>query len=112
VRTLLMLGDREQWQDDNYIWWRRVGRHTPNLVATTGRPTRAPGRYNVAWDGRNEAGQAVGQGAYTLHIEAAREHGGHSYVSTPLTLGASPATAATPADAEIGAAQARYGARR
>lgn len=111
VKTLLMLGERPQWQDDNYIWWRRVGRFNENLVSQISRPTRAPGRYNIVWDGTNDAGQRVGQGQYTLHIEATREHGGHSYVSAPLTLGGAPVSASTPADAEIGAATAQYGAR-
>lgn len=111
VRTLLMLGQREQWQDDNYIWWRRVGRFQPGIVDAISRPTRAPGRYDVVWDGLNDAGQLVSQGAYTLNIEAVREHGGHSYVSTPLTLGAAPVSASTAADAELGVARIAYGRR-
>lgn len=112
VRTLLMLGDHERWQDDNYVWWRRVGRLTPGMVDAMARPTRAPGRYTLVWDGRDDSGQIVGQGAYTLNIEAVREHGGHSYVSAPLNLGAAPIAASTPADAELGAASANYGPRR
>ena len=73
--------------------------------------TRAPGRYSVVWDGRDDNGRPVGQGRYVLHIEAARERGGHTYQSMALDLGPGPSQAGLPAKEELGALQARYGER-
>jgi len=112
VRTLLMLGRKSEWAPENYIWWRRYGRRTPDIVDSVARATRAPGRYSVAWDGRDDNGKRVGQGRYVLHIEATREHGGHSYQSVGLELGAAGADFSLSGKDEIGALQARYGERK
>src|SRR3546814_17667215 len=74
--------DLARWIDSNYVWWRRYGRKIENVVDTTARPSRQPGRYHVVWDGLDDAGRRAGRGSYLLHVEAAREHGGHPYPST------------------------------
>ncbi len=89
VRTLHIYGSQDKWIDSNYIWWKRYGRTMTNLD-TVAKPSRNPGRYTVAWDGKDDAGQRVEQGKYTLHIEATREHGGHSYQT--LDIDAAPKT--------------------
>lgn len=109
VRTLLVLGDRARWRESNYIWWRRFERLNPDAVQALARPTRAPGRYDVVWDGRDNEGKLVGQGRYTLTIEASREHGQHSIQTIPLDLAGAPVEAAGAAQPEIGAVTARYG---
>jgi thiamine biosynthesis lipoprotein len=111
VRALTMLGDNLDYVSENYIWWRRYGRSRPQLVSAVSRPTRRAGRYSAVWDGRDDMGRAVGQGGYTVHIEAVREDGGHSYQSVPLVLAASPLQAGAPAEDELGAATVRYGRR-
>jgi thiamine biosynthesis lipoprotein len=108
-----MLGDNLDYVGENYIWWRRYGRTRPQLVAAVSRPTRPPGRYSAVWDGLDDMGRPVGQGRYTVHVEVVRENGGHSYQSVDLALGAAPAQAALPADAdgELGPVAVRYGRR-
>jgi thiamine biosynthesis lipoprotein len=108
IKTLLIQGTKKDWQEDNYVWWRRYGRKQPGVVEAMGKPTRPPGKYTVGWDGTDASGKRVPQGQYLIHIEAAREHGGHAYQTIPVTLGAAPASAAAPAKDELGAAQARY----
>jgi thiamine biosynthesis lipoprotein len=112
VRAVTMLGDNLDYVGENYIWWRRYGRSRPALVQAVSKPTRRAGRYQAVWDGKDDAGRAVGQGQYTLHVEVTREHGGHSYQSIPLTLGAAPVQAAAPAEDEIGATAVAYGPAR
>ena len=111
VRALTMLGNDLDYVSENYIWWRRYGRARPQVVAAVARPTRPPGRHSVAWDGLDDMGRAVGQGRYTVHIEATREDGGHSYQSVDMTLGPQPAQGAAAADEELGPAAVRYGPR-
>lgn len=112
IKTLLILGTKRDYQEDNYVWWRRYGRKTPGLLDSVGRPTRAPGKYSVGWDGTDDAGKPVAQGAYLIHIEASREHGGHTYESIPIQLGAKPVAAALPATDELGAVKVGYGKRK
>lgn len=108
VKTLLIQGTRSEWQEDNYIWWRRYGRKQPGVVDAMGKPTRPPGKYAVGWDGTDAEGKRAPQGQYLIHIEAAREHGGHAYQVIPVTLGAGPTSGSAAAKDELGAAQARF----
>lgn len=109
IKTLLVSGLKQDWQEDNYVWWRRVGRKQPGVVEAMGKPTRAPGKYSVGWDGTDADGKRVPQGKYLINVEAAREHGGHAYQAIEVTLGAAPATGAAPGKDELGATSVRYG---
>lgn len=112
VKTLLVMGDRQDWQEDNYVWWRRYGRKIPGVVEATAKPTRAPGRYTVGWDGADQDGKRVPQGRYVIHIEAAREHGGHTYQAVEVDLGAKTAQGEAAGKDELGAARVRYAKRK
>ncbi len=109
IRTLLVLGKETRWQEENYIYWRRFGRNDTKLVDSVSRPTRAPGQYNIKWDGLDDAGKKVPQGKYVLNIEAAREKGGHTVQRLELTLGADGAVVEAKPDGEIGRVRATYG---
>lgn len=100
-RNLLLLGREQRWARENSRWWRRVGRTNPELVDGTARPTRAPGQYQLTWDGRDEMGEPLPAGDYLLHVEAARQDGGHSYQVVPFTLG-TPQTVELPGEGELG----------
>lgn len=112
VKTLLVSGDRQVYQEDNYVWWRRYGRKIPGVVEAMAKPTRAPGRYSVGWDGTDQDGKRAPQGRYIVHIEAAREHGGHTYQAVEVELGPKTVQAQAAGKDELGAAQVRYGKRR
>lgn len=112
IKTLLIQGTKQDYQEDNYVWWRRYGRKQPGAIEAMGKPTRPPGRYTVGWDGTDQDGKRVGQGKYLIHIEAAREHGGHAYQTMEVNLGAAPVAAQAAGKDELGAAQARYAKRK
>lgn len=107
VRTLNVWGDDRKWLDSNYVWWRRYGRKLDN-IDTVAKPSRQAGRYSVVWDGLNDAGQRVEAGQYTVHIEAAREHGQHSYQTFPLAVAAQASQQKAPAKDELGALTLRF----
>ena len=111
VRQLLLQGDDFNYIDQNYIWWRRFGRGIPEIVDAVSRPTRPAGRYTQVWDGKDQNGVAVGQGRFTIHIEAIREHGLHTYQSIPLDLGVQPAEGQAAGGEELSVSRARYGRR-
>jgi thiamine biosynthesis lipoprotein len=112
VRTLAAMGADARFIDENFIWWRRVGRTMGKGVDAAAKPTRKPGRYSLVWDGLSDKGQPAPQGRYTVHIEASREHGGHGYQTFDITLGAQPASVEQAANDELGPATVRYGPGR
>ena len=112
VRTLFHLGNRpHRYLDSNYVWWRAFDADGmgQDKLATVTRPSREPGKYTAVWDGKDDAGDLVGQGRYVINIEMTREHGGHSLQTIPLDLGKAPVSGAAPGQGESGPAAARYG---
>ena len=109
VRTLAAMGADARFIDENFIWWRRVGRAMGRGIDAVARPTRRPGRYSLVWDGHDDKGRPQPQGRYTVHIEASREHGGHGYQTFEVTLGAQPSSVDSAANPELGPATVRYG---
>jgi thiamine biosynthesis lipoprotein len=112
VRTLAAMGTDARFIDENYIWWRRVGRLMGRGVDAVAKPTRRPGRYSLVWDGRDDKGEPAPQGRYTVHVEASREHGGHAYQTLDLALGAQAVNAEAAGADELGPAAVHYGPGR
>jgi thiamine biosynthesis lipoprotein ApbE len=79
-----------KWIPDLRRWYRgdRARRLVADIdrLATIARPTREPGRYEIIWDGKDDQGQPVGRGEYTLSIEAAREHGTYQIIRQAIRL--------------------------
>lgn len=109
VRTLVFHAARQRYMRENYVFWDKIGRNNQALVDAVTRPTRGPGAYTILWEGRDDARQPLPQGRYTINIETAREHGGHSLQRIPIELGAAPATASAAAEEEMGPVTVTYG---
>ena len=65
------LPDLKEWYHQNYQNYSTL----PQGVFSISSATRPAGNYTFKWDGKNEKGELVKQGKYTVYIEAAREHG-------------------------------------
>ena len=76
VRTISVWGNAPKYLRDLNSWWKFAKEDTALIKAVT-RATRNPGKYELVWDGKNDAGKAVGQGTYTVKVEVHREHGKH-----------------------------------
>jgi FAD:protein FMN transferase len=107
VRTLAAWGKDQKWINSNYVWWRRYGRQIPNLDAVA-KPSRQPGNYKLAWDGKDDNGKTVNAGQYQIHIETSREHGDHSYQTFNLDVKAQPSSQNLAAQKEIGAVKLNF----
>jgi thiamine biosynthesis lipoprotein len=55
-----------------------------NLTSSTS-ATRSAGKYTLKWDGKDDKGNLVKQGTYTVYIEAAREHGTYQLITQAIT---------------------------
>ena len=80
-----------QWLPDLKRWYRadqaRKEVDKQEMIFTIARPTRPPGKYKVVWDGKDDHGNPVASGDYTLFIDAAREHGTYQSIRKELKLG-------------------------
>lgn len=69
-----------KWLADLRTWWRKGGRSLKLPANGVSGATRAPGAHRIPIPAN------IKPGAYTLHVEAAREDGGRELVSQPLTI--------------------------
>ncbi|WP_422923451.1 DUF2271 domain-containing protein [Singulisphaera sp. PoT] len=94
VRTLTLWVQADppgpRWIPDLKHWYQsdQVRRlvETSDLVETISRATRPAGKYRVIWDGKDDRGEALPKGTYTLAIEVAREHGTHQIIRKEIKL--------------------------
>jgi thiamine biosynthesis lipoprotein len=97
--------DLKQWFHDDQL---RLANDTTNLIDSISRATRPPGKYSVTWDGKDDHGKPLGPGAYTVCIEAAREHGTYQIIRKEVTIGDKPFTEVLKGNAEIKSASIEY----
>jgi len=98
VRTAVLWMQTKQpgprWHRDLLRWYRndavRKLADKRDLIGTVSGATRGSGQYKAIFDGKDDAGQPLPPGKYTLFIEVAREHGTYQLIRHPLTLGADP----------------------
>jgi FAD:protein FMN transferase len=79
IRTLLLVGTRLEYQEDNYIWWSINEVNRKQLAATRSMSTSGSGIYKTLWDGTDDQYKPVPGGTYVLHIETSRERGKHTH---------------------------------
>lgn len=84
-----------KWLADLRTWWRKGGRSLSLPANGVSGATQAPGAYRIPLPAD------LKPGAYTLHVEAARENGGRELVSVPLNVPVR--DAAAKGTAELGA---------
>ena len=120
VRTLVLWVNRNgkgpRYFHELRRWFRDEGSAQasgrPDLVSTISSATRLPGKYSASWDGRDDRGRVVEQGAYRLYIEAAREHGSYQLIQHDLDLGLEPKTIDLAGNREIARAHVEYRRRK
>ncbi len=116
VRTLVLwvtaTKHGSRWIPDLRRWYRndQARRLTADIdrLATIARPTREPGKYEIIWDGKDDQGKPVGRGEYTLHIEAAREHGTYQSLRQAIRLDDRPFVEDLKGNIEIKSASVAY----
>ena len=91
VRAVTVWGNERKYLKNLPAWWAQYRNQADVLKATT-RATRPAGRYQVVWDGLDDAGKPVKPGRYTLRLETAQEKGPHQNLSGVIACEKSPAT--------------------
>lgn len=111
VRTLALWRGEDDWLKDLRAFWRKVGRRDSQLVDALSSATRLPGNYQLSWDGKDDSGQLLPDGDYSIFFEAAREHGGRSILGEKLHFGGQAFTKTLAAKPELGPVTLSYPAR-
>jgi thiamine biosynthesis lipoprotein len=102
VRQISLVGQQSRWYQELNHWWRRLGRKNPEQIDQIAGATQKPGTYQLQWDGRDQQGAVVPWGQYQLHLEVAREHGGHEHLTLPLNWQADLQPVQRQGEAELG----------
>lgn len=95
VRTLALWvqnsGRGPRWIPDLRRWFgeeeARKQAKGGDLVQSISSATRNAGKYQLVFNGKDDAGQTISQGDYYLCIEAAREHGTYQLIREKLSFG-------------------------
>lgn len=74
VKTLAVWGNAPKYLKTLRDWW-KIGKDDGDLVKAVARATRGPGKYDLVWDGKDDKGNPVSQGKYTVRVEVHREFG-------------------------------------
>ena len=103
IRQLALWYNKPRWLHELHEWY--------NLRADAGSvtsATRSPGEYTIAWDGKDDGGQLVKQGKYTVMIEAAREHGTYQLIRQAMDFNGKTKQQTLNGNVEIAAAALDY----
>ncbi len=112
VRTLALWTQNPRWLNELKQWYRddqiRHLAEGTDISRTISSATRPPGKYNLKWDGKDNEGNLVKAGKYTVSVEVSREHGGYDIERHELTVDGTPQQASLAPTKELGAVTLDY----
>ena len=106
VRTLALWYHEDRFLTEFKSWYRadrlRLMSETTSIVRTLGGATKPPGKYSFKWDGKDQAGNYVKPGKYTVSVESSREHGTYQIDRQEMTFTGKPQRLEFKPGAELG----------
>jgi hypothetical protein len=112
VKTIALWYHEDRFLTEMKSWYRsdrmRAMSEGKEIFRSVGAATRAPGKYSLQWDGKDNAGNTVKAGKYTVYLEACREHGTHQMVKKDFDFNGKPDKASFPGNIELTSASFDY----
>jgi hypothetical protein len=112
VRTLALWYHEDRFLTEMKSWYRsdrmRAMAEGKEIFRTIGAATRAPGKYSLKWDGKDNSGKVVKTGKYTVYLEVCREHGTYHVMKKEFDFNGTPASASFPPNIELASASFDY----
>lgn len=107
VRNLALWYNKPRWLRELRAFYAQP--HPDNFdMSSITSATRSPGDYSLQWDGKDNAGQYVKQGKYTICIEAAREHGTYQLIRQEMDFNGKTKQQILTGNVEVAAAALDY----
>jgi FAD:protein FMN transferase len=89
LRQVALWYNKPRWLNEMRSWYAtyydKFSAGGVNISSTTS-ATRSPGKYTLKWEGKDDEGNYVKQGKYTVYIEVAREHGTHQLMTQEIDI--------------------------
>lgn len=98
------LDEMHAWYDAYYTTFMDAG----NNITSTTSATRPAGKYTLKWDGKDDKGELVKKGIYTIMIEVAREHGTYQLMTQTIDFNKKVKPYTLPANVEVTSASLEY----
>jgi thiamine biosynthesis lipoprotein len=112
VRTVNVWFDKYRYLNELRAWYRsdrlRAVAEGKELIDSVSSATRAPGKYTLKWDGKDNQGKYVAAGDYTVFIEATREHGTYQLIRQDMAFTDMPRHVDLPGGSEVSVASLDY----
>jgi hypothetical protein len=107
VRRIAVWYNKPRWLPDLRSWF-AAKREVEFDAASVTSATRGAGEYTVVWDGKNDKGEYVPLGKYTVFIEAAREHGTYQLIKQEMKFDGKAKNQTLPGGEEMSSASLSY----
>ncbi|MES2004941.1 MAG: DUF2271 domain-containing protein [Bacteroidota bacterium] len=108
VRTIAVWFNKDKWLHEARAWYTsnfsKFSGAAAATMSTISSATRPAGKYSLKWDGKDDKGNYVKPGKYTINIEAVREHGGYDLLSEDINCMGKPAAVTLKAGSELASA--------
>jgi hypothetical protein len=112
VRTLALWYHEDRFLTEVKAWYRadrlRLMSENTSIVRSIGAATRPPGKYTIKWDGKDQAGNYVKPGTYTVSLESSREHGTYQIDRKEMNFNGTPQVLEFKPGTELGVASFDY----
>jgi FAD:protein FMN transferase len=111
VRTIAIWHERDRYLPELKSWYLKYrGIYTTDQseLSTVSSATRSAGKYTLKWDGKDDKGNIVKPGKYTIKIEATREHGTYQLMRQELEWNDTPQLINLPGNVEISSVSFDY----
>lgn len=111
VRNLALWFNKPKWLPDLKSWYiKNYATYNTSQIdlSTISSATRPPGEYALKWDMKDDKGNSVPPGKYTVYIEAAREHGTYQLIKQEIDCRNKSQSIQIKGNVEIAAASLEY----
>ena len=89
-------------------WFRKMKNNKVDFIYSLSSPTKSPGDYKVAWDGKDDSGKLLPQGEYYVCVESAREHDYYQLVREKVIISNQPFSKVFKGEKELGDVQVEF----
>src|SRR5262249_36818712 len=101
-------GNNSKYYPDLSTLWGFL-KKSHNQLRSISRATRPAGKYELVWDGLDNAQKPVPLGTYRIVVETNQEHGTYAEQAGAITIGESPSSITLPATTNFEPVIIQYG---